>query len=175
MATGTYRVRPRETAAHTLDTHRSPGSRHLRRERGERCRNIDQLPELAVRLLLLTPRKLERLLHPELSRERPGTRLAEASPLHRGADPPSKMYQTKSLRRHPYPLFTHADWKLVNEGKISVSAAPFPPSELGRNARYVFALPPRFDYDFSTGYQEVESLIRQKSLHAPCGTGAIAR
>lgn len=75
----------------------------------------------------------------------------------------------------PILVFTHADWKLVREEKVTVSAAPIPPIELGRNARYVFALPPRFDYDFSTGYQEVESLIRQKSLHAPCGANAAAQ
>jgi hypothetical protein len=72
----------------------------------------------------------------------------------------------------PILVFTHPDWKLVREEKLNVSAAPFPPSELGRNARYVFALPPRYNYDFSTGYQEVESLIEHKSLHAPCSARA---
>lgn len=76
----------------------------------------------------------------------------------------------------PIMIFTQAQWRLIRTYKLDVSgAAPFPPSALDSNARYVFALPPRFDYDFSTGYQEVESLIRQKSLHAPCGTNAAAQ
>ena len=73
----------------------------------------------------------------------------------------------------PIMVFTQKQWQLVKGDKLDASgAAPFPPSELGHNARYVFALPPRFDYDFLAGYQEVESLIRQKSLHTPCGMHA---
>jgi hypothetical protein len=73
----------------------------------------------------------------------------------------------------PIMVFTHTQWQLVKSDKLDVSgAAPFPPGELGHNTRYVFALPPRFDYDFITGYQEVESLISHKSLHAPCGRRA---
>lgn len=72
----------------------------------------------------------------------------------------------------PIMIFTHPQWRLVSKETIIVSAAPFGPSELGSNARYLFALPPRFDYDFATGWQEVEDLIRHKSLHAPCRTPA---
>jgi hypothetical protein len=72
----------------------------------------------------------------------------------------------------PIMVFTHAQWRLVEKEQLIVSAAPFGPSELGRNGRYVFALPPRFDYDFATGREEVEALIRNKSLHAPCGKRA---
>jgi len=48
----------------------------------------------------------------------------------------------------PIMIFTIAQW---NESP-NVSAAPFDPMELGRNRKYVFAVPPRWDYDFSEGY-----------------------
>lgn len=69
----------------------------------------------------------------------------------------------------PILVFTHAEWNLVTQEKLNVSAAPIGPSELGSNARYVFALPPRYNFDYATGWQEVEDLIQRKSLHAPCG------
>ena len=71
-------------------------------------------------------------------------------------------------------VFTHAEWKLVTEEKLIVSAAPIGPSELGSNARYTFALPPRYNFDYATGWQEVESLVQHKSFHAPCATNAVA-
>jgi hypothetical protein len=91
--------------------------------------------------------------------------------------PELRIRHPKWTKENPYEdipimVFTHAEWKLVTEEKLVVSAAPFGPGEVGSNARYVFALPPRFDYDYLTGYQEVESLIQHKSLHAPCGTHA---
>ena len=41
-------------------------------------------------------------------------------------------------------VFTHDEWPLVNRQKIGVSAAPISPSKLGENAKFVFALPPRW-------------------------------
>jgi hypothetical protein len=61
----------------------------------------------------------------------------------------------------PIMIFTIPQW---NEGPI-VSAAPFGPGELGRNRKYVFAVPPRWDYDFSEGYEEAEKLLTASSLH----------
>lgn len=69
----------------------------------------------------------------------------------------------------PILVFTHAEWMQVAEEKLVVSAAPIGPSELGSNARYVFALPPRYNFDYATGWQEVQSLIQHQSFHAPCG------
>jgi hypothetical protein len=68
---------------------------------------------------------------------------------------------------HPYEdmpilIFTTAQW---NEAPV-VSAAPFGPTELGRNRKYVFAVPPRWDYDFSEGYEEAEKILIPSSLHA---------
>lgn len=61
----------------------------------------------------------------------------------------------------PIMIFTIHQW---NEDLI-VSAAPIGPSELGRNSRYVFALPPRYNYAFPDGFEEVEDIIKNKPLH----------
>ena len=57
----------------------------------------------------------------------------------------------------------------IEGGEFNVSAAPIGPSELGRNEKYVFALPPRFaGFDDAVGTDEVVQLIRQNPLQAPC-------
>ena len=61
----------------------------------------------------------------------------------------------------PIMIYTIAQW---NEGPV-VNAAPFFPEELGRNQKYVFAVPPRWDYDFSEGYEEAEKILAPASLH----------
>jgi len=66
----------------------------------------------------------------------------------------------------PIQVFTRTQWPSIQDGTRSVSAAPFPPSELGRNAKYVFALPARYNYDFSLGYEEVEKILKGNPLHA---------
>ncbi len=67
----------------------------------------------------------------------------------------------------PIMVFTHAQWDALQRGEFLVSAAPVPPTELGRNAGYVFALPPRYNYAFPTGWQEVDSLIASHPLRTP--------
>jgi hypothetical protein len=44
----------------------------------------------------------------------------------------------------PVMVFTHDEWALVEQEKLGVSAAPIAPSKLGENAKFVFALPPRW-------------------------------
>jgi hypothetical protein len=68
----------------------------------------------------------------------------------------------------PIMVFTIARWNALEKDKFSVSAAPIGPGELGRNRKYVFALPPRFDWAFPTGYEEVEQIVASKSLHTEC-------
>lgn len=74
---------------------------------------------------------------------------------------------TKANPRQDIPImiFTLRQWDLVSQEKIAVSAAPIGPSELGRNARYVFALPPRYNFAFPQGYEEVERIIAGHPLH----------
>jgi hypothetical protein len=65
----------------------------------------------------------------------------------------------------PIMVFTISQWNQVISEKISLGAAPFPPSDIGRNAPYVFAIPARYNYAFPTGYQEVDHIIQSKPLH----------
>jgi hypothetical protein len=62
-------------------------------------------------------------------------------------------------------IFTHAQWDLIEDGKLIVSAAPVGPSEMGRNAKYIFALPPRFNYALLPGWEEVDEIIQHHPLH----------
>ena len=55
---------------------------------------------------------------------------------------------------------------MIQQEKISVSAAPIPPSELGRNNKYVFALPARYNYSFPIGYEEVDKILKENPLKA---------
>lgn len=66
----------------------------------------------------------------------------------------------------PIMIFTHSQWKLVKDGSLDVSAAPFGPEEIGRNQKYVFALPPRYSYDENHGYEEVIKIMEGSPLHA---------
>lgn len=68
----------------------------------------------------------------------------------------------------PIMVFTLAQWRCLQLEEFHVSAAPIGPTELGRNRKYVFALAPRFDWAFPTGYEEVEQLLRSNSLHGGC-------
>jgi hypothetical protein len=67
----------------------------------------------------------------------------------------------------PILTYTIAQWK---EDPI-VSAAPFGPGEIGRNSKYVFAIPPRWNYDFAEGWEEASKILTSRSFHtfAPAG------
>lgn len=64
----------------------------------------------------------------------------------------------------PIMIFTHAQWKLVDGGNVSVSAAPFGPGELARNRKYVLGLPPRYNYGDAKGVDEVSKILMHHSL-----------
>ena len=70
----------------------------------------------------------------------------------------------------PIMVFTHAQWRSIQNDEFHIGAAPIGPSELGRGRRYVFALPPRFDFSFPTGYEEVEEILRSNPLRGGCQT-----
>ncbi len=70
----------------------------------------------------------------------------------------------------PIMIFTLAQWKLAEADNLTVSAAPIGPAKLGSNKNYVFALPPRsIGFTDAMGQDEVQTLIDQHSLEAPCG------
>jgi hypothetical protein len=66
----------------------------------------------------------------------------------------------------PILVFTIVEWNSYTAEDFSVSAAPIQASELARNSTYVFALPPRWDFDYSLGYEEAENIIAGKPLQA---------
>lgn len=74
---------------------------------------------------------------------------------------------TATNKRQDIPIlvFTLSQWSKITSEKVHIGAAPIPPSELGRNATYVFALPARYNFAFPTGYQEVEQILQSKPLH----------
>lgn len=64
----------------------------------------------------------------------------------------------------PILVFTLDEWNLIQAEKIAVSAAPIPPSEFGRNMKYVFALPARYNFAFLLGFEEVENILKTNPL-----------
>ncbi len=66
----------------------------------------------------------------------------------------------------PIMIFTLKQWDEMKAEQYHIGAAPIPPSELGRNADYVFALPARYNFAFPPGYEEVQRIIETGSFHA---------
>lgn len=65
----------------------------------------------------------------------------------------------------PILVFTIPQWDAYQAESFSVSAAPIKASELARNNRYVFALPPRWDFDYSLDFKEAEDIFAGNPLH----------
>lgn len=65
----------------------------------------------------------------------------------------------------PIMIFTIAQWDMLQNDKFHIGAAPIGPSELGRNNKYIFALPARYNFAFLTGYEEVEKILNNNPLH----------
>ncbi len=65
----------------------------------------------------------------------------------------------------PIMIFTIDEWTKLQADAFHIGAAPIGPSELGRNATYVFALPARYNYAFPVGYEEVDTLLKTNPLH----------
>lgn len=74
---------------------------------------------------------------------------------------------TKENPRQDIPImvFTLAEWNDMQADKFHIGAAPINPSELGRNNKYVFALPARYNWAFPAGYEEVEKILEGNPLH----------
>ena len=64
----------------------------------------------------------------------------------------------------PVMVFSLDQWNSLQNGDFHIGAAPINPSELGRNSKYVFALPARYNYAFPTGYEEVETILKNNPL-----------
>jgi hypothetical protein len=66
----------------------------------------------------------------------------------------------------PIMVFTINQWDSLQQEKFHIGAAPIGPSELGRNSKYVFALPARYNYAFPPGFEEVEEILENNPLKA---------
>ena len=64
----------------------------------------------------------------------------------------------------PILVFTLKQWDDLQKEVFHIGAAPVLPTELGRNSRYVFALPARYNYAFPTGFEEVENILANQPL-----------
>lgn len=64
----------------------------------------------------------------------------------------------------PIMVFTRNQWDALQQEEFHIGAAPMGPKELGRNSKYVFALPARYNYAFPTGYEEVERILEDNPL-----------
>jgi len=69
-------------------------------------------------------------------------------------------------RTFPIMIFTVFQWDSLQKGDFHIGAAPIGPTELGRNAEYVFALPARYNYAFPPGFEEVEDILEGNPLQA---------
>jgi hypothetical protein len=77
-------------------------------------------------------------------------------------------HSTESEPRQDIPImvFTYAQWDLVDSGKIILSAAPIGPGEIGRNRKFVFALPARYNYADLAGREEINDIFMCHAFHA---------
>ncbi len=66
----------------------------------------------------------------------------------------------------PIMVFTPAQWDSLQRDEFHIGAAPIGPSELGRNAKCVFALPARYNFAYLNGWEEVQKIIDGHPLHA---------
>ena len=80
-----------------------------------------------------------------------------------------KWTETNPRQDIPIMVFTSRQWRSLQRGKFLVGPAPVGPSELGRNGKYVFALPARYNNAYSDGWQEVDNILKGHPLYAPCG------
>ncbi|MGA2490561.1 MAG: hypothetical protein ABSF99_10335 [Anaerolineales bacterium] len=66
----------------------------------------------------------------------------------------------------PIMVFTLAQWNSLQQGNYSVSAGGMT-TELGRNAKYVFAIYARYNAADLPGIEEVKTILEGDPLHAP--------
>ncbi len=64
----------------------------------------------------------------------------------------------------PILVFTLDQWNSLQKEEFSIGAAPIGPKELGRNSKYIFALPARYNFAFPTGFEEVEDILAANPL-----------
>ena len=73
---------------------------------------------------------------------------------------------TSKIPRQDIPIliFTLTQWDALQREDFHIGAAPIGPGELGRNSKYVFALPARYNFAFPLGFEEVEKILEGSPL-----------
>jgi hypothetical protein len=66
----------------------------------------------------------------------------------------------------PIMVFTLSQWDSLLRGEFNVGAAPVNPTRIGFNAKYVFAIPTRYNFAFPIGYEEVDKILQNNPLRA---------
>jgi hypothetical protein len=69
----------------------------------------------------------------------------------------------QSYQDIPMMVFTKDQWSMVsgNNPTVAISAAPIGPAEVGQNAKYVFATPPRwYGFTDAIGFQEAVDIVK---------------
>jgi Antirepressor regulating drug resistance, predicted signal transduction N-terminal membrane component len=85
------------------------------------------------------------------------------------------LWTSKNPRQDiPIMVFTTAQWNALQQFEFATSAAPIGSSELGRDSKYVFALPPRYNFAFLPGYQEVQTIVAGNPLKPIVSPAAVA-
>ena len=67
----------------------------------------------------------------------------------------------------PVLVFTPAQWAKVQAETLSLGAAPIGPSLLGQNSKYILALPARYNFDYNTGFEEVDTIVHSLKAFQP--------
>lgn len=66
----------------------------------------------------------------------------------------------------PILIFTPSQWQRVKSEALSLGAAPMGPSSLASNSAFVFALPARYNYDFSKGFEALDAALHAGAVTA---------
>ena len=91
-----------------------------------------------------------------------GDEIVEQGPIVSIVHPKSTAQQPR--QEIPLMVFTIEQWDQMQRGEWHTGAAPVGPLELGRNSRYVLALPARYNYAFPDGWEEVEQILQGQPL-----------
>ncbi len=89
-------------------------------------------------------------------------KVAQTGPIISIRDP--RWTQQTPRQDIPIMVFTLDQWNSLKKEEYHIGAAPMDPSELGRNNKYVFALPARYNYAFPAGYEEVDTILKGAPL-----------
>lgn len=65
----------------------------------------------------------------------------------------------------PILIFTIQQWDTYLKEDFFIGAAPIKATELARNNTYIFALPARWDFDYSLDYKDAQAIIASNPLH----------